>query len=292
MSHVPDNDAIAAALERVSDLLEFRGANPFRVRSYRVAATSLREADRQAADLHREAGEEGLRQLPGVGVRLAASIAELLENGRLGLLERLEAETAPEEIFCRLPGVGPTLARRLHEDLGVNTLEELEIAAHNGRLQAVEGIGRRKAAGIADALAGMLGRAGRERARRRARQLGREPSVALLLQLDAEYRGAAADGRLRLIAPRRFNPEHLAWLPILEVQRQGWDFTVLYSNTARAHELGTTHDWVVLYWHREHDDGQATVVTARFGPLHGKRLVRGRESECAEHYRRRAAVAG
>lgn len=281
----PDNETIATALERVSDLLEFQGANPFRVRSYRVAAASLRDAERPAVELYGAGGEEELRGIPGVGVRLAAAIAEMIDTGKLGLLERLEAEVAPEEVFCRLPGIGPTLARRLHEDLGVDTLEELEIAAHNGRLQAVEGIGRRKAEGITDALAGMLGRAARERGRRRAKRLDGQPGVALLLRLDAEYRREAGAGRLRRIAPRRFNPEHRPWLPIMEASRGGWEFTVLFSNTARAHELGTTDDWVVIYWHRDHDDGQATVVTARFGPLRGHRVVRGRERECAEHYR-------
>jgi Holliday junction resolvasome RuvABC DNA-binding subunit len=280
----PSNADLAAMLERVADLLEFQGANPFRVRSYRYAASTIRESRRSIESICRESGEEGLRELPGIGVRLAAALHEVIETGHLRLLERLESEVSPEEVFCQLPGVGSTLARRIHEELGVHTLEGIEVAAQNGRLEAVEGIGRRKAAGIADALAGILSRSARRHARRRAVDLRHEPPVELLLDLDAEYRREAAADRLRRIAPRRFNPEHRAWLPIMEVTREGWEFTLLFSNTARAHELERTDDWVVIYYHRDHDEGQCTLVTAQAGPLRGLRVVRGREPECVAHY--------
>ena len=58
----------------------------------------------------------------------------------------------------------------------------------------------------------------------------------------------------------------------------------------RAHELGRTHDWVVLYWEEDGDRGQHTVVTATLGPLRSRRVVRGREGECAEHYRAQGAL--
>lgn len=86
------------------------------------------------------------------------------------------------------------------------------------------------------------------------------------------------------IAPKRFNPEGKAWLPILHTSRDGWSFTVLYSNTARAHELDKTHDWVVIYYERDGREDQATVVTASHGTLEGKRIVRSREAECERYY--------
>ncbi|NIW87025.1 MAG: DNA-binding protein, partial [Gammaproteobacteria bacterium] len=83
------------------------------------------------------------------------------------------------------------------------------------------------------------------------------------------------------IAPLRFNPTNEAWLPILHTTRDHWHFTVLFSNTARAHELDRTRDWVVIYYYDDHhQEGQHTVVTETRGPLAGKRVVRGRESEC------------
>jgi len=106
------------------------------------------------------------------------------------------------------------------------------------------------------------------------------PDAALLLEIDREYRDKAAAGRLHLIAPRRFNPEGKAWLPILHAQRGEWHFTALFSNTARAHELGHTRDWVVIYFYDgEHREGQCTVVTETHGERAGSRVVRGRERE-------------
>jgi hypothetical protein len=107
------------------------------------------------------------------------------------------------------------------------------------------------------------------------------PEVATLLDVDYEYRKKAAAGSLRTIAPKRFNPSGEAWLPVLHAQRGAWHFTALYSNTARAHELGRTRDWVVIYYYDgDHIEGQCTVVTESRGALAGKRVVRGREEEC------------
>jgi hypothetical protein len=112
--------------------------------------------------------------------------------------------------------------------------------------------------------------------------LERRPSVALLLEIDRMYCEAAVAGRLPKIAPRRFNPKHEAWLPILHVDRDGWSFTAMFSNTELAHQLHRTDDWVVIYFHvPPAAGGQATVVTEQRGPLRGRRVVRGQEHECA-----------
>jgi Holliday junction resolvasome RuvABC DNA-binding subunit len=279
------NDDIADVLERVADLLEAQDALVYRVRAYRNAARILRTLDRSAADL---ADEEALETVPGIGKSLAAAIREVATTGRLGLLDRLEGETLPEDLFTTLPGIGDELARRIHEGLGVETLEDLEVAAHDGRLESVPGIGPRRAHAVRDEVAAVLGKAGRRRARRHASRAApgaappARPSVATLLAVDAEYRARAAAGTLRRIAPRRFNPERVAWLPILHAERDGWSFTALFSNTARAHALGATSDWVVLFFERDGEEGSATVVTERSGPLAGLRVVRGRERESAE----------
>jgi hypothetical protein len=116
-----------------------------------------------------------------------------------------------------------------------------------------------------------------------------EPTVDLLLQVDEKYRKSAEANLLPTIAPKRFNPEGKSWLPVLHADRRGWHFTALFSNTARAHHLGRTHDWVVLYFYDgDHREGQRTVVTENRGSLIGKRVVRGREEECRAFYRRSA----
>ena len=185
---------------------------------------------------------------------------------------------APGTLFQSIPGVGPELARRLHDELPVDTLEGLELAAHDGRLARVKGIGARRAAARRATLAAMLART-----RRTPRAPLSEPGVDLLLDVDAEYRRRTAAGDLPKIAPRRFNPGGEAWLPILHTDRGPWQFTALLSNTARAHELGRTDDWVVVYFHsNDHEEGQRTVVTETRGRLTGERVVRGREADCLE----------
>ena len=114
------------------------------------------------------------------------------------------------------------------------------------------------------------------------------PGVEILLDIDREYRERARAGELQRIAPRRQNPEGKAWLPVLHKRVEPWHFTALFSNTPRAHELHRVYDWVVVFWQDgEHDQdrGQATVVSERRGALTGKRVVRGREPECARYYR-------
>jgi hypothetical protein len=103
-----------------------------------------------------------------------------------------------------------------------------------------------------------------------------------LLSVDAEYRDKAKAGRLPVITPRRFSSNQL---PILHTSRGEWQFTALYSNTPRAHDLGRTRDWVVIYYHHDHEpEAQCTVVTEHAGPLRGLRVIRGRECESGEAY--------
>jgi putative hydrolase len=110
--------------------------------------------------------------------------------------------------------------------------------------------------------------------------------VETILDVDREYRTQAEAGKLPTVAPRRFNRDGKAWLPILHTDRDGWHFTVLFSNTARAHELGRTNDWVVAYFYDgDHREGQCTIVTETRGHLKGRRVVRGREAECAAYNR-------
>lgn len=275
------NQVLAERLREAADLLEQQGANPFRVRAYREAAHAVAARPDDLREIYESGGNEALDALPGVGPRIATAIAEMLGTGRWAQLERLRGTLDPERLFRAVPGVGAALARRIHDALHVDTLEALEVAAHDGRLAAVSGVGPRRAAALRASLASMLGRS-----RLRVRDVGApEPSVGMLLDVDRQYREAAATGRLPRIAPRRFNPTGAAWLPILHTERDQWQLTALFSNTARAHELGATRDWVVVYFHTDtRGEGQRTVVTETRGVLAGRRVVRGREDECRVHY--------
>jgi predicted flap endonuclease-1-like 5' DNA nuclease len=279
------NAHVADRLNEVADLLEAQRANPYRVRAYRNAAETLRGLDRPVHDILTAEGAEGLTDLPGIGESLARSVEQLAETGKLALLSRLRGDTAAEDVFTTVTGIGPELAARIHDVLGIETLAELEAAAYDGRLANVPGMGRKRIQGIREALAGRFRRRPRVPESRRARPVPTDlPPVKELLDVDREYREKAAKGRLLTIAPRRFNPTGAAWLPILHTHRGDRHYTALYSNTARAHELGTTRDWVVIYRDDRGGDGQWTVVTSRFGPLQGLRVIRGREHDCRAHY--------
>jgi len=270
------NAQIAELFEQAAMLLDQQGASPFRAGAYRRAAQSLRALDRDLRAIAGEAGREGLMAIPGIGESLASAIEEILRTGRWMELERLRGAADPEALFQTIAGIGPELARRIYETLHVDTLEALEIAAHDGRLEAVPGIGARRAAAIRSLFSGMLQRV--RGARQRPQQ---EPGVELLLDVDREYRELALADRLPKIAPKRFNPTGEAWLPILHAERGGWHFTALYSNTARAHELHRIRDWVVIYFYRDNQpEGQRTIVTETRGVLAGRRVVRGREADC------------
>lgn len=271
-----DNQAIAEKLLELADLLEQQNANPFRVTAYRRAAQTVAAHAEELSELAEREGAEGLDRLPGIGPSIARAILEMLRTGRWMQLERLRGSLDAEQVFQSIPGVGPELAKRIHAALEIETLAELEQAAHDGRLEQVPGVGPRRSRMVAAALAHML-----QRRPAHPPSPAAEPGVELLLDVDHEYREKAADGKLRKIAPKRFNPDGEAWLPILHTQRDGWEFTALFSNTARAHDLGKTDDWVVLYFHSDHGpEGQRTVVTETSGPLTGRRVVRGREAEC------------
>lgn len=270
---LPVNAEIAGRLDQVAHLLDAQGANAFRIQAYRHAAASLRALPVAVDALYREQGLEGLERIPGVGGSIARAIRDQVVTGRLPMLERLRGALDPVGMFQTLPGVGQVLAERLHDELGLGTLEDLEVAVHDGRLAALPGFGEKRLAALSAALAARLGRS-RVRA-----PAWHEPPIDEVLDVDREYRERAEAGTLPVIAPRRFNPTHRAWLPILHTVRGDRHYTALFSNTARAHRLGRTHDWVVLYYDGGTEEHQCTVVTARSGPLRGHRVIRGREAE-------------
>ena len=72
-------------------------------------------------------------------------------------------------------------------------------------------------------------------------------------------------------------------MPIWHAESAGWNFTALFSNTARAHDLGKTREWVVVYYERNGHEDQCSVVTEHQGRLKGRRVVHGREKECVDY---------
>ena len=222
----PTNAQIAAQLELIADHLAAKEENPFRVRSYRNAAASVRSSRARIGRKAKEGGAAALDGIPGVGERLAGLIAEYVTSGKMDLLETLRKEV-PAEDLAKAQG-----AKKEHAP---------------------------------------------------ARNAPHIP-VELVLEMDAEYREKAAARKLKMIAPRLLNPEKKAWLPLLAATRKGWKFTIMFSNTATAHKLGKTNDWVVVYYESGKGENQCTVVTELRGAMKGKRVIRGREKECGMFY--------
>lgn len=278
---LPENIRAARLLDEVATLLEEQRANRFRVLAYRRAARLVRALRRPVSGILAAEGVEGLERLPDVGPVIARGLRDIVVTGRLPMLDRLRGERDPVQLLRQLPYLGPAVAERLHHDYGIGSLEELELALHDGRLDRDPWLGPKRRAVLAEALAARLRRRPPPVA---VRPPDAEPSVRQLLLVDRAYRLGAKRKTLPVIAPRRFNPDRVAWLPILHLRRFGRDFTAVFSNTERAHRLGRTRDWVVIYYDGADGERQATVVTARVGPLRGRRVVRGREAECLRHY--------
>ena len=194
------NSDVADRLDDVANLLQEQGGNQFRVQAWRGGAATIRRLVQPVRDLLSDEGLEGLERLPGIGSGLARAVRQLIETGRLATLERLRGESDPVALLASVPGIGHTFATRIHDRLGIESLEELELAAHDGRLASLAGMGPKRLAGIRDALATRL------RTRRRAARPDTLPAVTELFDVDREYNERAAAGELPTIAPRRFNP--------------------------------------------------------------------------------------
>lgn len=276
------NEEVANNLREIADLLEKQNASYFRVNAYRRAAHTIESLTKPLKEIVDKQGIAGLTTLHGIGEGIARSIYEYVATGKMTRLETLQGENDPISLFKQIPGVGPKLAKEIHEQLHIDTLEALELATHNGRLESLPNIGKNRVELIQVWLESVLGK-------RKYQLLATKPiqesPVSTLLEIDNHYRKAAEQNKLPKIAPKRFNPTDKVWLPILHSSRGEWHFTAMYSNTLRAHELGRTHDWVVIYYYdKHHREGQNTVVTETHGTLINKRVVRGRELECHEYY--------
>lgn len=135
------NREIAAAFDQVADLLEFQGANPFRVRAYRNGARKIADLTEPLSAIADD-GARSLTDIPGIGNDLADKIRTLLDTGSLPLLLELQ-QTIPASVLLlsRVPGVGPKKAATLHRELGIATLAELRTACEQQRVRGIKGFG-------------------------------------------------------------------------------------------------------------------------------------------------------
>jgi|ERR1043166_331753 DNA polymerase (family 10) len=148
-----DNASIARRFHRLAALMDIRGDDPFRLRSYRNAAEAIETWPVAMQQIAKEEGIAGLQAIPGVGKAIAGKIVELLDRGTFDAWERIIAET-PESVLdlLELPGIGPKTAAMLHQKYKVSSLEELRKFVAGGGLETVDGIGPKTAERIKESL--------------------------------------------------------------------------------------------------------------------------------------------
>ena len=234
-----------ARLDEVAQIFAEQGANRFRVQAYRNAANVIRRLlSIRSRRSSTEDGIEGLEENRGVGPSIARAIRDILLHRRLAMLDRFRGESDPVVVLASVPGVGKRLARRFHDELGIETLEELKwrltMAESKSIRASVRSVWPESAIPSRNGSVAFVEHQPRRRSRVRRPSQNCSMSIASIVR------------KLRLvtlkkIAPRRFNPEGENWLPILHTARDGRHYTALFSNTAHAHEL-TKRDWVVLFW--------------------------------------------
>jgi DNA polymerase (family 10) len=149
-----DNDAIARRFHRLAALMEVRGDDPFRLRSYRNAAEAIEVWPTPLKEIAEKEGVAGLQEIPGVGKAIAGKVIELLTKGTFDAWERLTAET-PESVLdlLEIPGIGPKTAALLHQRFKVSSLADLKVFVNSGGLDMVDGIGPKTATRIKETLA-------------------------------------------------------------------------------------------------------------------------------------------
>ncbi|HEY6541040.1 MAG TPA: helix-hairpin-helix domain-containing protein [Ktedonobacteraceae bacterium] len=151
------NSQIAEVLSGIAALLESQNSNPYRIQAYRNAAHGVLELPEEAADI---LARRELLPVPGLGKRLQNRIAELVNTGTMTFYQDLSLQLLPPgaRALMAIEYVGPHIAIRLHEELGIDTPEKLWWAAHRQRVRALAGFGPRSEERLKRAAAQLINR--------------------------------------------------------------------------------------------------------------------------------------
>ncbi len=144
------NDEVARIFDDMADILEIKGDQPYRINAYRSAARNVAATREGVNQLF---AEGRLREIRGVGEALEAKIVEYLSTGRVEAYERLKREfPAGLVTLLGVPGLGPTRARMVYQQLNVTSVADLERAAREGRLRQVPGFAEKSVENLLQAL--------------------------------------------------------------------------------------------------------------------------------------------
>ena len=148
-----NNEAIAERFYRLANLMQIRGDDQFRVRSYRNAAEVIETWPTPLKKIAAEEGAKGLQELPGVGKAISGKIMELLDKGTFDAWEKLTAETPETTLdLLRVGGIGLKTAETLHRQFKISSIDDLRKFVEGGGLEMVDGIGERSAERIRESL--------------------------------------------------------------------------------------------------------------------------------------------
>jgi DNA polymerase (family 10) len=149
-----DNEEIAARFNRLANLMEIRGDDRYRIRSYRNAAEIIETWPTPMKTIADEAGAKGLQEIPGVGKAISAKIIELLTKGTFEAWDKLILETPASNLdLLRVSGVGLKTAATLHQQFKISSIDDLKKFVAGGGLEMVDGIGEKSAERIKESLA-------------------------------------------------------------------------------------------------------------------------------------------
>ena len=230
------NQDIARIFEQISDLLEIKGANPFKIRAYRNAAETLASIAERVSDMEVDA----LRAIPGIGKDLATRIRELSETGTSAYhTELLEEYPVSLLELLKLQGLGPKTVGLLHSSLGIKTIEELESAAQAGRLGELRGLGPKKQQLILRAIT--------ERRRRSGRHLIADAHAAATAVID-HLRATYPGGRFHAVGSLRRGCDTCGDVDILavDIDHAVHDSFVTFSGVDRVLGHGETKSSILL----------------------------------------------
>ncbi len=235
-----ENLDIARTLGDLADLLEIQGANPFRIRAYRNAVSTIEGHGRSLEAMVR-AGED-LTELPGIGKELAGHIAELVTEGTLAPLERVTRELPRSLVeLTHLDGVGPKKARKLFDRLGVRTVDDLAAALDAGRVEELEGFGKRSAEKIARAI---------EEHRKHVGRFSIEDAEVLVAGVVEHVRGAPGVERVEVAGSLRRRRETIGDVDLLALSDGDGtpvvEHFVSYPDAERVEAAGSTKGNIVL----------------------------------------------
>ena len=163
------NADVASLFDRIADLLEIRGDNPFRVRAYRNAARTVGEWPSSLSEILSRTGS--LPRMPGIGADLDGKIREILTTGHLSTLDKLREAFPPHLTdLLEIPGLGPRKVQALYEELGIHDMAGLSRALRDHRIAGLSGFGEKSEERIAKSVASRLAKVRRYRLAEAARQ--------------------------------------------------------------------------------------------------------------------------